>query len=130
MILSFGWTTPALLAGAKTCTRRDWKPEHAARFKAGMLVDAWNSLPRNVAKNPRKVAVIRLTQDPVLEFTTDAREDDWFAEGFDYLNQHGALINGVSPAALWDQWTSPDTGRQLYVVRFEVVELLEAPNAS
>lgn len=128
MILSFGWTTPALLAGAKTCTRRDWKPEHAARFKAGMLVDAWNSLPRNVAKNPRKVAVIRLTQDPVREYTRDIPEGDWFAEGFDYLNQHGIYVNGISPSALWDEWTMPESHRALYVVRFEVVELLEAPH--
>ncbi len=29
MILSFSWTTDALLAGKKTCTRHQWSPRTA-----------------------------------------------------------------------------------------------------
>jgi len=32
MILSFAWTTDALLAGRKTCTRRVWKDAHFQFF--------------------------------------------------------------------------------------------------
>lgn len=123
MIISFGWTTPALLAGAKTVTRRDWKPEHAAKFKAGMLVDAWNTSPRNVHMSPRKVAVIRLTADPVLEHTDDAPMSDWLGEGFELLQQQGIKVARLKPAELWQRWH--EESQSLYVVRFEVVELLE-----
>lgn len=39
-IISFAWTSPALLAGAKTVTRRDWDDSYARRFSAGELVAA------------------------------------------------------------------------------------------
>lgn len=126
MIISFGWTTPALLAGHKTVTRRDWKAQHAEKFKAGMLVDAWNTSPRNVHMNPRKVAVIRLTQDPYLQQTRQAPTEDWDAEGFEYLSANGFLVAGKTPEALWNEWHRHGNYGALYVVRFEVVEYIEA----
>ena len=125
MIISFGWTTPALVAGHKTVTRRDWNPKHAARFKAGMLVDAWNTSPRNVRGNPHKVATIRLTADPYLEWTNRAPSAEWDAEGFQYLSAHAHKINGITPRRLWGRWHTASTAEFLYVVRFEVVEVLE-----
>jgi hypothetical protein len=121
MIVSFGWTTPALLAGAKTVTRRDWKPQHAAKFKAGMLVDAWNTSPRNVHMNPKRVAVLRLTADPYIELSADfdvAGPDD-SAEGFRWLIDHG---HGEIVADIIEDWLAHP--RDFYVVRFEVVEVL------
>ena len=35
-------------------------------------------------------------------------------------------MNGLSPAALWDSWLQTPN-KLLYVVRFEVVELMEEP---
>lgn len=125
MIISFGWTTPALLAGQKTVTRRDWSPKHAAKFKDGMLVDAWNTSPRNVHMSPRKVAVIRLTDTPELQLTCRTADVDWFAEGFQYLSEHGLKVGKETPRELWEKWHK-HTDRWLYVVRFEVVEFLEA----
>ncbi len=57
MIISFAWTTAALLEGRKTVTRREWTDKHAAKFKPGDLVDAWDKSPRFKGK---KVAVIRI----------------------------------------------------------------------
>lgn len=37
-IISFAETTPALLADAKTVTRREWAEKHARSFKAGERV--------------------------------------------------------------------------------------------
>lgn len=128
MIISFGWTTPALLAGMKTVTRRDWKPQHAEKFKAGMLVDAWNTSPRNTHMNPHKVGTIRLTQDATIEFTRDAPSGDWYEEGFDYLEKRGLKVGRDTPRELWNRWLIPEFHTRLYVVRFEVVELLEVPN--
>lgn len=123
MIISFGWTTPALIAGQKTVTRRDWKPQHAAKFKAGMVVDAWNTSPRNVKKDPHKVATIRLTADARLERTRQAPDSDWYAEGFEYLSEHGIKVDGKEPTKLWWEWRRPDNYQSLYVVRFEVLSI-------
>lgn len=130
MIISFGQTTPALLAGAKTVTRRDWTAKHAAKFKAGMLVDAWNTLPRNVKGNPHKVAVIRLTADPKYMALRQTPDADWDAEGFEYLSANGLKVFGITPEKLWFSWIRQGNEQAMYAVRFEVVEYLEGPLAS
>jgi hypothetical protein len=129
VIISFGWTTPALLAGQKTVTRREWNPKHAAKFKAGMLVDAWNTSPRNVHMNPRKVATIRIVEDPYLQSTRQIPDSEWDAEGFEYLSANGLNVDGKTPEALWFDWRRQGNEQRLYVVRFEVVEYLEGPLA-
>lgn len=117
MIISFAHTTPALLAGAKTVTRRDWKPKHAAKFKAGMIVDAWDRSPR--VKGSRKVAVIRITRDPHLAWSTDITEADELAEGFVWMRGHGQgdVVDAI--LANWHQFRT-----LLYVVEFELVEVV------
>ena len=124
MIISFGWTTPALLAGAKTMTRREWRNSHAAKFKAGMLIDAWNTSPRNVKGNPHKVATIRLTHDAELIRRNDLVPEDWVAEGFDYLTDHGLMVGDRTPTQVWRDWQNALPIEEHYIVRFEVVELL------
>ena len=120
-IISFAETTPALLAGRKTVTRRDWQPLYASRFKALDLVQAWNSSPRVGGK---KVGIIELTEKPYLENTRDAPADDWEAEGFAYLTEIGATIfGGMTPLDLWTQWTNRGQGVTLWVVRFELVDI-------
>ena len=41
-IISFAETTPALLEGRKTCTRRMWKEPYAQQFYKGERVQAYN----------------------------------------------------------------------------------------
>lgn len=53
-IISFAWTTPALLKGEKTVTRRAWK---SCPFKKGDLAQAWDKLPRAKGK---RVGTIRI----------------------------------------------------------------------
>lgn len=60
-IISFAWTTPALLAGRKTCTRRDWTYGYAANFALGEEVAAYDRSPRAFGQ---RVATIRLTALP------------------------------------------------------------------
>jgi hypothetical protein len=115
-IISFAHTTPALLAGAKTVTRRDWKPRTAASYSVGEIVQAWDKNPRI---GGRKVAEIRLTQAPYLESTADAPDADYAAEGFAYMQGRNLLIDSVAPITFWRLWhTDP---QDLYVVRFELV---------
>ena len=84
MIISFAHTTPALLAGRKTVTRRaDWKPATFKRWRnawdAGKHVhDAYDRLPR---VGGRKVGTLRLTCRPYLEPMRDMPESELEAEG-------------------------------------------------
>ncbi len=119
-IISFAWTTDALLAGAKTCTRREWTDDFAKRFHAGDLVAAYNRNPRNGGK---QIATIRLTRDPYPEFLADAPEDDYAAEGLAWMERQGLLVpvggKRIVPSRFWElwKWNNP----LVWVVRFELV---------
>jgi len=83
MIISFAWTTEALLAGRKTCTRRRWSEKHfqqwVCAWRAGRLIhDAWDKSPR---ASGCKVGKIRLTCEPYRERLADMPESDLAAEG-------------------------------------------------
>ena len=117
MILSFAWTTPALLAGEKTVTRRDWKEQHARKFYRGQVVQAYDRSPRFKG---RHVANILIEDPPRIESTADAPEADYIAEGFKHLTAIGALVDGHTPQELWQLWH--DEPRQMYVVRFKLLE--------
>ncbi len=116
IIISFAWTTPAILARRKTCTRRDWNDAYAARFKAGQLLAGYD---RSQRFHGHQIAVIRLTRKPYKESSALAPDRDWEAEGFAYLSSIGAKVDGMTPEELWNDWH--ENPRQLYVVRFEIV---------
>lgn len=117
MIISFSWTTPALLAGRKTMTRRDWSERTAQvamrACAAGNAVDAWSQTPR--VKGARKVATIRLTavhrapSDPLPEGHHER-------EGFGYLTEIGRGDTVERVKASWKEHP-----RELWVVEFELV---------
>jgi hypothetical protein len=123
MHITFSATTDALLARQKTVTRRNWKPRHANKFKPDDLVAAYDRSPRN---GGRRVAVIRITDPPRLESTGSMPPEEWYAEGFEYMQSRGMLVRlhakESTPAQLWQDWkTNP---RSMWVVRFELVEVL------
>ncbi len=121
MIVSFSWTAPALYALGnlrKSVTRRDWKPEHAEKFRAGAIHDAWAKSPRVGGK---RIGRIKIAQKPYKENTHLAQVADWTAEGFEYLCSLSEEMREKA-VAVWSEWhTDP---RDLYVLRFEVVQLL------
>ena len=118
-VISFAWTTPALLAGHKTVTRRDWKESHARRFRAGDVLAAFNRQPRY---GGRQVASIRLTQAPYLESTALAPEEDYEAEGLAWLAERGFTVDGQTPLYLWAAWKRFKP-TDLWVVRFKLLGL-------
>lgn len=123
MIVSFAWTTPALLAGEKNVTRREWQEKYARMFHAGDLVQAWDKQPR--FKGARRVGTIRLTADPYVERLCDIPDADWHGEGFEYLQAIPDLrVHGQRPRDLWEWWRDPSNTDTVYVVRFELVEVL------
>jgi len=132
MIISFGWTTPALFADPdlgldpfarcdpalqKTETRRSWKASHAARFHEGDLVQAWDNGPR---AGGRRVGTVRLTRELYQERACDIPGNAWFREGFEYMVRIGATRDGFNPREFW--WRLKASGELLWVVTFELVE--------
>ncbi len=124
MIVSFAWTTPALRAGAKTCTRREWKPSHARHFREGMKVDAWDHLPRARVRGAQHVATIRVVEPPELQSTAQIPDSDWEAEGFAWLTRFGTAEDAKLARAIWDAWHARP--RVLYVMRFQLIGLVDA----
>lgn len=117
MIISFAWTTDALLVGRKTCTRRDWNPIYAARFLAGTVHDAYDRLPRT--GKGHKVGKVQIEKPPYIERTRDIPDADFEAEGLKFMEEKGILIRGITPRAWFDNWRSSD--QVLFVVRFRLV---------
>ena len=122
-IISFAWTTPAIYAKRKTCTRRDWNDVYAGRFQAGEMVAGYN---RSQRFGGRQIAVVHLTEKPYKEPLCNVSDSDWEAEGFAYLTEIGARVNGMTPLQLWEIWKhTPDPE---WVIRFEIVELTSQGN--
>lgn len=61
MWISFRYSLPEVLDGSKISTMRPWADKHAAKFKEGDMVRAYDRNPRNGGK-PK--AVIRITRAP------------------------------------------------------------------
>jgi len=125
-IISFAYTTPALLAGRKTCTRRDWDAAYAARFHRGDLVRAYDRSPRF---GGRHVADIVLTADPVLEPIAQMPASDYEAEGFAYLHEHAEALSRATVQRFgtfawedFERWRQ--SGVQMWVVRFRLERVL------
>lgn len=117
--ISFAWTTDALVNGHKSVTRREWKDSYVSTFRQGDLVKAYDKRPDFGGK---PVALIRLTQTPYQQMSDKVKAVDWIHEGFDYLEKNDKKSGKKTPREIWQDWK--DNPRKLWVVRFEVVELL------
>lgn len=125
-IISFAWTHPALLAGAKTCTRRNWTYYWALGFRDGDLVQAWDRSPR--VRSAKRIATIQLTGFPYLESLRDMPDADYYAEGFAWLAEHLTTVpkehkRDVSWES-FEEWRCSDDS--LWVVRFKLVDFVRA----
>jgi len=109
-IISFAWTTEALLKGKKTQTRRFWDDKYARKFKAGDLVQAYDKNPRSGGK---PVAIIRITRDAWKQKLNDMNTRQYLAEG-------GKLYW----SGTWEfiqMMLSQGKGDRVWVIEFEVV---------
>lgn len=132
-IISFGWTTPALVAGAKTCTRRDWKARYAESFRPGEIVTAYSKNPRAHGHPVARIAIESVSPQRVPML--DAPLSDYAREGFEWFDEHPAhrepamraiaqgfgLHAGTTMLDLWREWVL--SGDSLYVVRFHLEEV-------
>lgn len=123
-IISFAYTTAALLAGQKTVTRRYWKPTHAASFKPGEIVQAWDKSPRFGGKKVAEIKILAIYQ----ENTKDMPNSHYAKEGFKYMLDNNIPIGkrGKTPimtdVVYWRAWKAAQD--DVYVVVFEVMEIL------
>ena len=101
-IISFAWTTPAVLAGRKTRTRRLWDDDYAKRFHKGDIIQAWDHSPRT--RKGKKVAEIILTAEPRKEPINLMTDDDFEKEGFAFLAEQGKTIWGEDPRDAFQAW--------------------------
>jgi hypothetical protein len=119
-IISFAWTTEALLAGHKTVTRRNWQDSYAAKFRPGEIVQAYDRQPRFKG---RKVAVIRIlsvTKEPNYLIP----DSDYEAEGFAWARENGAPHDAIADLHEWDGFCDwRNNGETMWVIRFELLEV-------
>jgi hypothetical protein len=122
-IITFAWTTPALVAGAKTTIRQPWSETIASRFHAGSEVAAYDRVGNS---GGRQVACIRLTDAPVHQRFCDIPDEDYEREGWAWLHAHADLLPGYIKASdfsreSFEKWRSRPGG--IWVVRYELVGL-------
>lgn len=117
MWISFAWTTPALLAGKKTVTRRLWDDHFAERF-----INAWRFRQPVIAydKNPRNggkpVATILLTEIPRKEPLGDITDADVQAEGGLWFNREDFVL------AFLEKNPALTTNSLVWVIRFKLIK--------
>jgi uncharacterized protein YqfB (UPF0267 family) len=124
-IISFAKTTAALLAGHKTVTRRYWKPSHAAMFKRGDIVQAWDKSPRYGGKKVAEIKIITVYQEDKI----NAPDDDYEKEGFKYMCDAGIKIDnswGLPTPTYWYAWKleNREEFKTVWVIRFELLQII------
>lgn len=129
-IISFAWTSRALVAGHKTVTRRDWSLNHAVRFHAADVVHAWDHNPRT--GKGHHIATISLIESPFEERPGTAPDGDYDREGFRYLSRYpgdddeerARTMKLTAPAAWWD-WKE-GAADKVTVIRFRLESVTPA----
>lgn len=115
MVVSFAWTTASFIAGHKTCTRRQWTPEYAKRFKPRDVCQAYDKQPRFGGKRIGIFDINSLTWEDI----SDMPDSDLEAEGFKFMQERGLKIWGKEPREAFDDWR--DDGGWYWVLRFKKV---------
>lgn len=121
MLISFAWTAPALVFGAKTRTRRNWSPSHAKRYEFGQVVEAWDRLPR---AGGQKIGDIQIVGELFQEFTRYMTEDDFHKEGLEFMEIHQMRIQGKTPREFFDNWKLAN--ERVWVIDFRLLALTKA----
>lgn len=122
-IISFAWTTPALLSGVKTVTRRQWNDDYARSFRPGDVCQAWDKSPRFFGKHVADIVLESVKKLP-WHSTPDS---DYEAEGFNYLAGYYLGNPKRPPVPLdkrdFDEWR--DQEGEVWVVRFRLLAVLD-----
>jgi hypothetical protein len=115
-IVSFAWTSPALLAGEKSRTRRKWADKHAAQFRPGDKVQAWDRSPRFKGKLIAVIEILGIKYEDIRLMP----DSDFILEGFAYFEKRGLMIRGRIPRTAFEEWRKE--GGFYYVIDFRLIE--------
>lgn len=123
MIISYSWTTLAMLARRKCVTRRDWSEKQIALAKRisekGDDVDAWSKSPR---VHGVRVATVKILSVHAHQPLRELCPQDWEDEGF-------ALLEALQPRSasqIWNGWhedVALNPHASLTTVRFEFLSI-------
>ena len=124
----FGWTAPALRAGAQTQVRYAWSTQTASRFKAGAVVSAYDRPPRAGGK---QIAKLRLLADPSYVPLSTMTERDYEECGWQWLYEHpeavresrfgGRVTQDDFSLEAFERWRSRPFST--WLVRFEILSV-------
>jgi hypothetical protein len=109
ILLSFAYTSPAYDARVKTCTRRNWVAQYAARFRPGVQFMGYSRSPRYQGKPLHASRVISCVQEPRWMMP----DSDFETEGFAFLsNVPGGVAslarNLIGDCGFTDDFVGPD----------------------
>ena len=116
-IISFAWTSRALIAERKTRTRRKWNDKYAKKFKKGDIIKAYDRSP---LYGGRAIKVLRLTADPVKEDIRNMPNSDYEREGFKFMEENDIKIWKKDPKTAFKEWK--EEGGDYYIIDFEFVK--------
>ena len=119
--LTFGWLAIPMLEGAKTITLRDWGPTEGVQWQHGELFYAYDTPP---VEGGRRLAILRVMQEPFVEFTARLRMSDYHKLGFSYAMANRLMApSGRTALQVWeDLHNNPES---LWLLRFAVERIFE-----
>lgn len=130
MIISFAWTTNAVLADRKKRTRRFWSDEYAKRFVCGSSHKGYNRLPR---VHGHHIGTVTITEAPYRQLTSLMTEEDYELEGLKYMEEMGLFIPArtvdgkrllpMHPKRFFDEWR--EANECPFVINFNFIPLTE-----
>jgi len=119
--ISMAHTTPAVVAKAKSKTRRTWKEDYARKFKAGDILDATSMQYRFGGVH---IADIQLKEPPYLENIGDweGREEILYEEeGFKFLDDPNIMPEHAPLLKLAKIWIGSNA--DFWVIEFDTLKV-------
>jgi hypothetical protein len=120
-IISFAWTTPAVVMKVKSVTRRTWDSKYAKTFYKGEVLQAWDKSPRYGGK---KFGEIQLVEQPYQQNMINAPDSDYILEGFEFMAANNIKCGKFIPTpAYWRAWKA--SREIVWVVRFQILNITD-----
>lgn len=124
MIVSFAWTTPALLRGEKTATSREWSDRYLEQWqnayaRGDRRHQAWDKSPRAGGK---QVGWITLTKPPIRKRLRDFTDEEVYAEAL-YGGRDGPRITTITQMLVWMEAVGIDPDGVVTLLRFTFTPL-------
>ncbi|KKL53620.1 hypothetical protein LCGC14_2273620, partial [marine sediment metagenome] len=119
--LSFGWLTPAVLAGQKTLSLRDWGPVEAQSWQRAQLAFCYDKEP---SKGGNKMALLRISHTPYKRQANKLRNSEFYAAGLMYAQSMGLRHpKGLTPEQIWSK--IKESSVEVWVVRYRVEQIYD-----